>query len=231
MSKPRFRAVAFDLDGLIFDTEALFARVIREMLAARGRPPMPEILQAIIGRRAAEAADTFRRVSGIDESTETLMAEARARFDAEVDAAVHPTPGLFALLERLASFGIPRAVATSSRRTYAAGLLSRHGLLDRFAFVLSAEDVSVGKPDPEIYLKAAARFGVPPVALVVLEDSPPGVSAGKAAGAFTVGVPHEHSPGAGLAHADLVVSRLDAPAFLDLLHPLTSRERVLDGRA
>lgn len=211
---PRFRAVAFDLDGLMFDTEALFARVIDAMLAARGKAPMPEIIRAMIGRRSVEAAEAFRRISGIDEPTEALMAEARERFDSLMDTAVHPTAGLFALLDHLNKAGLPRAVATSSLRAYAERILNRHGVLDRFAFVITSEDVRRGKPDPEIYQTAAGRFGVAPAELLVLEDSAAGISAAKGAGAFAVAVPHDHSPAEGLGHADLIVPRLDDPALL-----------------
>jgi HAD superfamily hydrolase (TIGR01509 family) len=226
---PRFFAVVFDLDGLMFDTEALFARVLAAMLAARGKPAMPEVMSAMIGRRAADAAESFRRIAGLDEPTEALMAEARARFNAEVDTAVHPTPGLFALLDRLGKARVPRAVATSSRRAYAEGLLARHGVRDRFAFLLAAEDVTRGKPDPEIYRKAAERFEVPAGAVLVLEDSAPGVAAAKAAGAFAVAVPHDHSPAGGLGHADLIVPRLDDPALLALVEPASVGEGVTDG--
>jgi HAD superfamily hydrolase (TIGR01509 family) len=184
----------------------------------------PEIMQAMIGRRAAEAAESFRTLAGLDEPAEALLAEARRRFSDEVDAAVHPTAGLFALLDRIEARGLPRAVATSSRRAYTEGLLKRHGLLDRFAFLLTGEDVARGKPDPEIYTKAADRFGVAPAELLVLEDSAPGVEAAKAAGAFVVAVPHEHSPASGLAGADLIVPRLDDSRLLALLET-----RPIDG--
>ena len=110
-----------------------------------------------------------------------------------------------------------KAVATSSRRSYAEGLLARHGLLDRFSFVLASEDVDRGKPDPEIYELAASRFGVLAAAMVVLEDSAPGVQAARGAGAFAVGVPHEHSPAQVLQHADLVIPRLNDPALISLI--------------
>jgi HAD superfamily hydrolase (TIGR01509 family) len=212
-----FRAVVFDLDGLIFDTEALFHRVAVEALAARGKAFTPEMMRVLIGRRPVEAAGEFRRLAGLDEPVEVLLAEFRDRFEALVDTAVHPTAGLFALLDHLETVGLPRGVATSSRRAYAEGLLGRHGLRDRFAFVLSSEDVARGKPDPEIYRKAAGRFGAPASALVVLEDSAPGLASAKGAGAFAVGVPHEHSPAEDLADADLIVPRLDDPALLALL--------------
>ena len=206
-------AVAFDLDGLIFDTEALFVRVLGQMLADRGRALTPDIMVAMIGRRAAEAYPVLKRLTGFDETPDELLAEIRTRFTAEMDTAIHPTPGLFALLAHLDRAKIPRAVATSSRRAYAEGLLRSHGLIDHFSFILGAEDVTNAKPDPEIYLTAASRFGVEPGSMLVLEDSPPGLAAGKAAGAFAVGVPHEHSPAEGLGAADLIVPRLDDPAL------------------
>jgi HAD superfamily hydrolase (TIGR01509 family) len=213
----RIRAVVFDLDGLMFDTEALFHRVAGEMLAARGKVLTSEIMGAMIGRRAVDAGLAFKTLAGLDEPVDELMTEARRRFLAEVDTAVHPTPGLFALLAHLEVLGLPLAVATSSRRAYAEGLLRRHGLWDRFAFVLTSEDVERGKPDPQIYQIAAARFGVPVRSVLVLEDSPAGLAAANGAGAFAVGVPHEHSPAEGLGHADLIVPRLDDPALLALL--------------
>ena len=79
--------------------------------------------------------------------------------------------------------------------------------------MLASEDVTRGKPDPEIYQLAAQRFGVPAASMLVLEDSPAGLAAAKGAGAFAVGVPHEHSPAEALAAADLIVSRLDDPSF------------------
>jgi HAD superfamily hydrolase (TIGR01509 family) len=214
LSPAPIRAVAFDLDGLMFDTEALFVRVVRGFLEERGRSMTPEIMAAMIGRRAAEAYPVFRRLTGFEDSPEELLTEIRRRFTAEVDSAVHPTPGLIALLAHLEKRGLPRAVATSSRREYAERLIERHGLRPHFAFILGAEDVTNGKPDPEIYRTAARRFEAEPAQLLVLEDSAPGLAAARGAGAFAVGVPHEHSPAEGLTAADLIVPRLDDPVLL-----------------
>jgi HAD superfamily hydrolase (TIGR01509 family) len=219
---PPIRAVVFDLDGLMFDTEALFFRVSSEMLAARGKEFTPEIMQAMIGRRASDAGHALKTMTGLDEPVEVLLAEVRKRFYAVMDTAVHPMPGLFVLLERLRRFSPPRAVATSSRRTYAEQLLGQHGLLKQFSFLLGAEDVSNGKPDPEIYAKAIVRLAAPARSVMVLEDSPAGLAAARSAGAFAVGVPHEHSPAEVLLDADLIVPRLDDPALLELLQPIES---------
>src|SRR6202044_3493710 len=104
----------------------------------------------------------------------------------------------------------------SSRREYAQRLLTQHGLLDRFEFILASEGVTRGKPDPEIYSLAAEGFAVPASSVLVLEDSPAGLAAAKGAGAFAVGVPHEHSTAQALHDADMVVSRLDEPGLLGL---------------
>ena len=208
------RAVAFDLDGLMFDTEALFSRVAGAMLAARGKTFTPAIMAAMIGRQAAVAYPAMKAMAGLEESADELLIEARERFFALIDTAVHPTPGLFALLAHLEKIGMPRAVCTSSRRAYAERLLGNHGMTDHFAFLLCAEDVARSKPDPEIYLTAASRFGINPAEMMVLEDSPAGLAAANAAGAFAVAIPHEQSPADALQTADLIASRLDDPAIL-----------------
>ncbi len=220
------RAVVFDLDGLMFDTEALFFRVTSRVLAARGKRFTPEIMRALIGRRAAEVAGWLKTMVGIDEPPEIVLGEVRERFAEEVDTAVHPTPGLLALLDHLHRRGLPTAVATSSGRAYADRLLTRHGLSGRFAFVLTSEDVARGKPDPEIYRLAADRFAVPAGELLVLEDSPAGVEAARGAGALTVAIPHEHSPVEDLRAADFIFPRLDDPALLALFQGHPERRRI-----
>lgn len=219
MSNPPvpIRAVAFDMDGLIFDTEALFFRVASEMLADRGKTFTREMMAAMIGRPAAIAGPALVEMAGLEDSPSALLAEARERFDALIETAVHPMPGLFALLDRLQTLGIPRAVATSTRRGEAVKLLSQHHLIDHFAFVLGGDEVTRGKPDPEIYRTAAERLGVDPGSMLVLEDSPAGVASARAAGAFVVAIPHDHSPPDGLGAAHLLADRLDDPRVLELL--------------
>ena len=98
-------------------------------------------------------------------------------------------PGLVELLGELDRKQIPKAITTSSRRTYVETVLEIADLGTEFAFVLTAEDVKRGKPAPEIYTKAAAQFGLEPSCLMVLEDSEIGCRAAVAANAFTVAVP------------------------------------------
>jgi HAD superfamily hydrolase (TIGR01509 family) len=217
------RAVVFDLDGLMFDTEALFFRVASEALGARGKTFTPEIMNQFLGRRAAEVGPLWKTLAGVQEPVEDFLADVRKRFYEVMDTVVHPMPGLFVLLDRLHRLAIPSAVATSSGHSYADRLLEKHGIQNRFEFVLASDDVTRGKPDPEIYQLAAQRFGVPAESMLVLEDSPAGLAAARAAGAFAVGVPHEHSPKEGLHAADLVVTRLDDPSLLRLIESRDKR--------
>ncbi len=135
------RAVVFDLDGLMFDTEALFFRVAARDAPRRGaRRSRPRSCAAMIGRqRGRVACPAFKAMAGLDESAEDLMAEARARFDA---ADRHGRPPDARPVRAARPPGDARACrwrsATSSRRAYAERLLGGHGLRDRFAFVLCA---------------------------------------------------------------------------------------------
>lgn len=210
----QIQGVVFDLDGLMFDTEALFFRVASEMLRDRGKAFTIDIMRAMIGRQPAESGLAFRTMAGLDDEPEALMAEAKGRFEILLDSAVRPMPGLLALLDHLGTLGLPLAVGTSSGRAYAGKLLEGHGLRDRFAFVLCREDVARHKPDPEIYRTAAERFGLDPSEVLVLEDTPTGLAAAKGAGAFAVGVPHDYSPASDLSVADLIVGSLDDPALI-----------------
>ncbi len=126
-------AVAFDLDGLMFDTEALFFRVASEMVRDRGKTFHVGIMRAMIGRQPSESGMALKTLAGLEEEPEVLMAEATERFMALVDTAVHPTPGLIHLLDLLDRHAMPLAVATSSHRAYAERLLGRHKLIERFA--------------------------------------------------------------------------------------------------
>ena len=111
---------------------------------------------------------------------------------------------------------MPRAVVTSGRRGFVMPILARYGWMDRFAFVLTAEDIILGKPHPEPYLEAARRFGIPPQRVLVLEDSHHGCAAGVAAGSGVVCLPSER----GAVQPDgilFVAASLDDPMIVDLL--------------
>ena len=126
-------------------------------------------------------------------------------------------PGLFDLLDALENAKIPKGVATSSQRSFVSNVLGRYQLEPRFEFVLTAEDIVHGKPDAEIYLSAAKRFGLPPHHLLVLEDSQVGCRAAVAAGAFTVAVPIGRSLSHDFSATEFVADTLADPRIFQVL--------------
>jgi HAD superfamily hydrolase (TIGR01509 family) len=187
------KAVAFDLDGLMFNTERVFNMAGIELLRRRGKEWTPQIQGSMMGRRAVEAYPILIELAELTDSLEDLRNESRAIFYEYLSVHLEPMPGLFELLDFIESRGLPKGVATSSSRHYLEDILGRFGLRERFAVTLTADDVSRGKPHPEIYLTVAEKLGVAPADLLVLEDSGAGTSAGVAAGARVVSVPHEYS--------------------------------------
>lgn len=214
----RFDAVVFDMDGLMFDTEHLFYDVADCFMKDHGGRFTDEMMSLMIGRRAVEAGNVFHSHGGlIDKPVHLIMTEVKGRFYDRMLTDSNTMPGLITLLDHLQSVSIPHAVATSSGRNHAESLISHHGILSRFEFILTGEDVHRGKPDPEIYRKAADRLGVNHHRMLVLEDSAAGLHAAKSAGAFAVGVPHRFSPSAGIPHADMIVESLDDPRLIEIL--------------
>jgi HAD superfamily hydrolase (TIGR01509 family) len=213
------RAVVFDLDGLMVDTETIFESAATRLLARRGLPALaPEVLRHMLGRPAEVGFAFFREFYGLSDSCADLIAECRELFYAAIgDGPVPLMPGVSELLDAVVRRGLPAAIATSSSRGYLGRVLGPHGLLARFRFALTRDDVSRGKPDPEIYQKAAARLEVAPAEMVVLEDSLNGLTAAKAAGARCVVVPHALIGREELGAADVVLPSLAAPELYGLL--------------
>lgn len=217
-NRSAIRAVVFDLDGLMFNTEDIFNEVGRVVLQRRGKEMTRELLQQMMGRRAPEALGLmieFHALAG--DTVDGLIDETRTLFTELAVDRLAPMPGLHTLLDRIESRGLAKGVATSSGRRYLEEILQRFDLLDRFAMTLTAEDVTHGKPHPEIYLTAAERLGVVPGEMLVLEDSHAGTTAAVSAGAVAISVPNDHSRHQDFSHATYVATRLDDPYVLQLL--------------
>lgn len=212
------QAVVFDLDGLMVDTEPIFVEVARRLLGNRGHDLVPAMLQAMMGTPARQALQTFREHYGLMDTVEVLAAESWVLFfEILGNQPAALMPGTLDLLERLEHKKVPKAIATSSSAAYVERVLGPHGLLSHFGFVLTADDVKLGKPFPEVYEKAAARFGIEPGRMLVLEDSVNGMKAAKAAGARCVVVPHDLVPREQLTEADAILSSLEDPRLRQLL--------------
>lgn len=211
------RAVVFDLDGLMFNTEDLYQEVGARLLGRRGKRFEIDLLDAIMGRPGAVAYQIMIEWHGLDSTPELLAAEADELFVDLLEHRLAVMPGLLDLLGKLEAAGIPKAIATSSGPEFVQDVLGRFDLAPRFQFILTCEDIQHGKPDPEIYLLAASRFGLRPNELLVLEDSQTGCRAAVAAGTRAVAVPGGHSTRHDFAGAALVADSLADPRLLSLL--------------
>lgn len=205
---PRLRAIVFDLDGLMFNTEELYDEVSEILLQRRGHRYTQDLKFQTLGRPARVGLKMMIVAHGLDATVEQLQAEMDKLFADLLPARLQPMPGLEALLRALETVSFPKAIATSSGRDYVNAVLAQFAFAPRFQFVLTEEDVRQGKPAPEIYCTAAKRFGLAPEQLMVLEDSEHGCRAGVAAGAFTVAVPAPSSPQHGFGGAALVARSL-----------------------
>jgi pseudouridine 5'-phosphatase len=211
------RGVAFDLDGLLVNTEELYQHVGAELLARRGRTFEPDLLDRMMGRPQQVSLQIMIDWHGLTDTIETLAGETREIFVDLLDTRLAPMPGAALLLEQMVQRGLPRGVATSSGPDFAHDVLSRVGLRDRFGFVLTSADVTHGKPHPEIYERAAERLGVAPAEMLVLEDSENGCRAAVASGAVVVAVPGGHSRRHDFTGAHFIAESLADPRIARLL--------------
>lgn len=200
------RAVLFDMDGVLVDSEGLYARVYHRLLEEGGHAPDMQDYTTFIGQGWQELAATLEaRHAGMD----------GADFVARWKAACHPTqaglpdakPGGAALLDLLDRLGIPAAVATGSQAGVAEAYLHHHDLHHRFVAIVAHEDVTQGKPHPEPFLTAARRLGVAPAGCLVLEDSRNGLRAAAAGGMRAIFVPDLIAPDAEIERLALFVAR------------------------
>ena len=211
------RAVVFDLDGLMVNTEDLYQHVGGEILRRRGKTFVAELLDAMMGRPADVALRIMIDWHQLDATVEQLAAETDEIFDSLLDDQLALMPGLLELLAALEGAGTPKAIATSSGPAFVHDVLGRFDLAERFQFILTCDDIRHGKPDPEIYLLAARRFGLPPGEMAILEDSQNGCRAAVAAGAVAVAVPGGHSLRHDFTGAALVADSLADPRLWKLL--------------
>jgi pseudouridine 5'-phosphatase len=213
-----YRAIAFDLDGVLISSEPLYRRAFINFLRERQREPEEILFTKMMGATGREAILICKAHYHFAEEPHELSAACSAHFRRVIEREpIQLLPGVMDLMERLTNRRVPFAVATSSGRAYAENVLERFGIRPRLQFLLTGDDVSKGKPHPEIYLTAASRFGIEPNEMIVVEDSANGLRAAQAAGARCIVVPHELTPLEHVQCADARVAGLHATDLHRLL--------------
>lgn len=208
-----FRAIIFDMDGVIVNSEPHHERAFREVLAEIGYPNLGGLVFSdYVGRADSELWVDFIARHRPAHSLEALLSRKRHRMIKLLREAQPLFPGLPELVAQLAR-RCPLALASGSEHPIIQTVLSLDGLHRHFRVVVSATDVARGKPAPDIFWRAAKLLQVAPADCVVIEDSKPGVAAGRAAGMQVVAITNTH-PAAELGGADQVVESYDELAAL-----------------
>lgn len=179
--------VLWDMDGTIVDTEPYFIEAVERLVGESGGALSDRDHHDLIGSSMAEMADVAIR-AGARRPAAEIVDDALAHVHRRLRSGIPWRPGALELLAALRAAGVPTALVTMSFRSVADEVV-RGIPFPAFDVVVTGDEVSRGKPDPEAYLRAAELLGVPIDECVVLEDSPPGVAAGVAAGAAVVAVP------------------------------------------
>jgi sugar-phosphatase len=184
------RAVIFDMDGVLVDSEPFWVEAEQAAFARVGLDLRPEDMANTIGLRIEEVARYwYRRRPWEGPAPEEVALDVLERVVELVRERGRPMPGARRALDRFASRGLPMAVASSSSGRLIRFVLGHLGLDAYFAIAVSAEDESHGKPHPAVFLTAAAKLGVEPQGCLVIEDSINGVIAAKAARMKCLAIP------------------------------------------
>lgn len=221
------RALIFDFDGLILDTEGPVYSSWREVLLQYGYDMSLEDWQVCIGS-AEGTASFFNTLADKLDRPLDIEAEGPQRLQRELEmVARQPVlPGIEAYIQRAGELNIKLAVASSSSCKWVLGHLEERGLRDHFECVLGADDVGVTKPDPSLYLTAMECLGINADQAIAFEDSPNGVLAAKRAGLYCVAVPNPITSQLKIKQADL---QLESLADLPLDELLVIVDRDLKG--
>jgi beta-phosphoglucomutase len=182
-------ALVFDMDGVLVDSNPFHLQKWVELLNEHHIPFNPSDLpRTILGQRNDTALRFYFGPASSDEECRRLSEALEARFRSAFAPHAKPLPGLARLIAECDAVGIPMAVASSATAKNIEFIVDALGFRRYFRYLISGDEVTRPKPDPEIYLAAAQRLGVTPESCVAFEDSPVGIESAKRAGMKCVGI-------------------------------------------
>jgi HAD superfamily hydrolase (TIGR01509 family) len=203
-----FQAIIFDMDGLMVDTEPLYWEVARQLAMAHGTSVADRTLRQMMGRSRIDSMRIFASDCNIKSCTaEELLVEREKLMLQRYAQGVEPMSGLHDILERFHG-KLKLAVATSSPKKFTDALLPSLGVAQYFDAIQTGDEITYGKPDPEIYLKAMQKLRATPKQCIVLEDSHAGALSGHRAGAYVIAVPSHLTESEDFSFADSRVANL-----------------------
>jgi HAD superfamily hydrolase (TIGR01509 family) len=209
MAEAEVAAVVFDLDGVLIDSEQVWAEVREQLARSSGGRWPPEAARRMMGMSSPEWSAYMAGELAVPMTPEEISAAVVERVAARYRAGLPLLPGAVEAVRRLATRW-PLGLASSANRPLIDLVLETAGLGDAFAATVSSEEVARGKPAPDVYLEAAGRLGVEPGRCAAVEDSANGIRAALAAGMRVVAVPNRAFPPPEdvVDQADLVVAEV-----------------------
>jgi HAD superfamily hydrolase (TIGR01509 family) len=224
MKPMKLKAVIFDMDGLMLDSQRLGTEAWKETVASFGRLLTDEINLRLLGRNMKDSVETLHSVFGPRFPAQEVWEKSYKNFFQKVDSAGIPVKkGLWEILDFLEAKNIPKAVATMSTHETAVRHLERVDLLRRFPVVVCGDEIEKGKPAPDIFLKDAELLHVKPENCVVLEDSYSGIRAAANAGMVPIMVPD-------LIEPDDEIRQLTHSVCKDLFEARETIEKLMAGQ-
>jgi HAD superfamily hydrolase (TIGR01509 family) len=206
------KAIIFDLDGLMVDTEGLYFQSEREIAATFGRRVRDETLWRMMGRSPIEGMEIFVRESGLPIPPQKAAELRTDLMRQKMRSELRPMPGLDHIIA--AFFGrLKLAISTGAQQEFLDLAVDRLGIREKFDVLQASDEIAKGKPDPEIFVTTCRKLELVPQNCVVLEDSENGVLAGRRAGCFVIAVPTEYTRKQDFRSADFVASDLYQAAW------------------
>ena len=215
------RAIVFDFDGLILDTEEPVYRSWEELYRAHGEELPFERWIQIVGSTTAEFNPQRHLEERLGHPLAQEVLDRRIARRTEMIVARDVLPGVFDRIDDAREMGLKLGVASSSTQEWVRGHLARLGILDAFACIRCRDDVAHAKPEPDLYLAVLECLGVHASEAVAIEDSPNGIASAKAAGMLCVAIPNSITRQLDLSQADLVLDSLADATLRQLLERLT----------
>jgi len=214
------RAIVFDFDGLILDTEEPVYRSWLEVYQAHGEELPFERWVQIVGSTNTLFHPQYHLEERLGKPLPKEVLERRIGRRTEMVLAQAVLPGVQQHLDAAREMGLKLGVASSSTREWVEGHLARLGILERFQCVRCRDDVANAKPEPDLYLAVLDCLDVKAAEAIAIEDSPNGIAAAKRAGMRCVAIPNPITAGLDLSEADLTLASLGEVTLADLLEKL-----------
>jgi len=205
------KAVIFDKDGLIIDSEPIHSKAFEVVLRSYGKVPklFPNGLVHIVGLRGDQSWKLLKEKYDIKENIEVLRKKQRENYSKLLKSKMTLMPGVLSILKLIKVKKLKTAIASSSIRKHILHVINTLNLSTYFDVIVSGQDVVQSKPDPQIFLVTAEKLGLKVSNCLVFEDSETGVQAAKRAGMKVIAVPTKHTRNHDFSRADMIINSLE----------------------